>query len=207
MTLGDPAGGQVRLQIREVASHMRTVDPHALSIGGEKGDAGGLLEPSQFGKAVAQRIVSLIDAAFTPQQAGKLFTAFATKFRQQKIAKKGAGLARPQRHIATFGIAEVDPAKQVRRQHPHPHPWATNSNSVSLQPLYFQSLGSTAWATEPRISGVTGTGMILFSLHGELISRLPTDGQASCHPSSAADEEALQDLARLGFLRRVDDGP
>jgi len=49
--------------------------------------------------------------------------------------------------------------------------------------------------------------MILFSLHGGLASRLPTDSQGTSCASSASEEEALQDLACLGFVRRVDDGP
>jgi ribosomal protein S12 methylthiotransferase accessory factor len=49
--------------------------------------------------------------------------------------------------------------------------------------------------------------MILFSLHGGSALRLPTDGQAASHASSAGEEEALQELARLGFVRRADDGP
>jgi ribosomal protein S12 methylthiotransferase accessory factor len=49
--------------------------------------------------------------------------------------------------------------------------------------------------------------MILFSLHGGLASRPPTDSQGTSRASSASEEQALQDLACLGFVRRVDDGP
>jgi ribosomal protein S12 methylthiotransferase accessory factor len=49
--------------------------------------------------------------------------------------------------------------------------------------------------------------MILFSLHGGLASRLPTDSQGTSRASSASEAEALQDLACLGFVGRVDDGP
>lgn len=45
--------------------------------------------------------------------------------------------------------------------------------------------------------------MILFSSHGELATRLPIDGRAAYQARDADDEGLLQDLARIGFVQRM----
>jgi ribosomal protein S12 methylthiotransferase accessory factor len=72
--------------------------------------------------------------------------------------------------------------------------------------LYFQSFGSSAPSDRTSDIAYDGIGMILFSLHGGLALRLPTDSQGPSRASSASEEKALQDLACLGFVRRMD-GP
>lgn len=49
--------------------------------------------------------------------------------------------------------------------------------------------------------------MILVSAHGEIASRLPTDGQAVFRARNAHEEKILLDLARVGFVRRMNAGP
>lgn len=56
-------------------------------------------------------------------------------------------------------------------------------------------------------SGTTATdGMILFSLHGRAARLVPADGSGAFQPANVGDEEALRDLAHIGFLRLVDKG-
>lgn len=48
--------------------------------------------------------------------------------------------------------------------------------------------------------------MILVSAHGEIASRLPTDGQAVFRARNATEEKILLDLARVGFVQRMNAG-
>jgi len=48
--------------------------------------------------------------------------------------------------------------------------------------------------------------MILFSAHGELASRLPSDGQAAFRAQNVAEQKAFLDLAHIGFVQRINAG-
>ena len=49
--------------------------------------------------------------------------------------------------------------------------------------------------------------MNLFSLHGKVALLLPMDAQAGFHAKSADEAEILEGLARVGFVRRMDEAP
>src|SRR6185503_19186115 len=70
----------------------------------------------------------------------------------------------------------------------------THSNPVGDRPLYL------------ALSQACARGlMILFSAHGVLASALPEDGRSSSARTSR-ERSALDDLERIGFVQRGDEG-
>jgi hypothetical protein len=65
-TFADLARAQMHLEMRQVGSQPLAVDPDGLPVGVKKGNACDVLQAAEFGNAVPQRIVGLLDAAFTP---------------------------------------------------------------------------------------------------------------------------------------------